>query len=552
MLHNRRDRRVATDGSATVGRRYHVALLLLLCLSASPDTTVAVAAAKEQSGRVLRSFFGAVGVGSGDEVGAERRPAASGSRHDARTASNATFSRRNQGEFSVSRITTAASVSPITDAWARERCRRVLLATRGGSEGLKSKAWVREKAAAGLAAKGVDGKTVDEAGATHGGPAAKMGPGAGAGPTIAPPSATSPRDDAKKPPSVRNTGADGQRSLAEGLGGSSGSSPEPRIGTGTHGDETPTSPEGAKRVGGETSGVKGVSGERLESQDDSRWTGDLAKRAGIEEGASSGASPGGFQAEDGKGAALDVYIDRPTAISSVDGGAAAAPAAGWAARDTGVARDSLEGKEEVPIARPGSAGAAALIGEGRPGESAADNAGSAAGSSRDRPASSVETPGADGDACGSTGVEETRSAFDAAPPSSGDTATATTSTNPDGEASYGSGRRSTPRADYHNNPYLPRAGAPPPPRGEVRVRRPWGRHGAAPPPGFSSSDGVVPSDSRGTVLGVQGAAHQPGASTPASHPSGDGVARGDGGGEGRGVGGSTPGWADGAAAGSEQ
>ncbi|CAM9812645.1 unnamed protein product, partial [Hapterophycus canaliculatus] len=61
----------------------------------------------------------------------------------------------------------------------------------------------------------------------------------------------------------------------------------------------------------------------------------------------------------------------------------------------------------------------------------------------------------------------------------------------------------------------PRAGAPRPPRGEVHVRRPWGRHGAAAPAG-------------------------------ASYPSVGGVGRGDAGDGGRGVAGSTP------AAGSEQ
>lgn len=54
--------------------------------------------------------------------------------------------------------------------------------------------------------------------------------------------------------------------------------------------------------------------------------------------------------------------------------------------------------------------------------------------------------------------------------------------------------------------HLPRAGAPPPPRGEVNVWRPWARHGAAAPPSAarvgSGGDGAVQAMS---VVGVAGA-----------------------------------------------
>lgn len=166
MLHNERSRRVATGGRATAVRRYHVVLLLLLCLTASPATTVAIGG---QSGRVFHSFFGVAGVGSErDGVGVERRAsAASGDQDSSRTAAKQqTCSRRKRrSEFSAgSRGATAAAAyaGPPTDAWVRERYKGMLSALRGGSEGLKSKEWIREKAAAGSAAKRGAGETVDQ------------------------------------------------------------------------------------------------------------------------------------------------------------------------------------------------------------------------------------------------------------------------------------------------------------------------------------------------------------------------------------------------------
>lgn len=144
------DRRVARTGRRSRPLSSYARPLLCLIAALLHDPASASAVPPSTSGaRRGRPRIAVVGSGGGDVGVAAQRPWGV----PAKVWTAALASAVHGKGWSKLVPTAAAFADPSTEATARERVRRLLLSVRGGSEGLKSEKWNREKAAAGEAAR---------------------------------------------------------------------------------------------------------------------------------------------------------------------------------------------------------------------------------------------------------------------------------------------------------------------------------------------------------------------------------------------------------------
>lgn len=152
MLHKRRRRVAAHAGCRRTAERYYQVLLLLLCLTTSSITAIAVSSSGEQKQHLRRSPAATGAGGSGVVVGAAAQRIIGRNVWTAGKKVETLGRSHNSCSGGVATAAAGAAAGP-TDGVLRERIRRSLLEVRGGSEGLKSEKWSREKAEAGAAAR---------------------------------------------------------------------------------------------------------------------------------------------------------------------------------------------------------------------------------------------------------------------------------------------------------------------------------------------------------------------------------------------------------------
>ncbi|CBN78339.1 conserved unknown protein [Ectocarpus siliculosus] len=427
MLHKRR-RRVAAHASRRTTGRYYQVVLLLLSLTTSSITAIAVSSSGEQRQHLRRSSAASGASGSGVGGAAQRISC------NVWTAGKKVETLRRSHNFCSSEVATAgaaaAATSP-TDGLLRERIGRSLLEVRGGSEGLKSEKWSREKAAAGMAAR---------------------------------------------------TGAGGNAGLqkATPVAGDAG------IGVGVR--------EGAAAAPG-TAGIRVGGGEPQSAPVDQKTN----------RGGRDPAKGVGLASQDDVGMVLEVEEDRRSLETPPAAGGGGDVAASATSQDAGLVRDSVK----TEAAAVGAAAAAAAP----EGATARDQPSPAAGASAAGSTTVAVDLADSGVGGGSGGVDSSEvSGGEWGVGGQEDVLDLLSQRDVKGTTAVRKRRRTaTPKVasggwtrkpappeepgatgipavtgSRPNDP--PRAGAPRPPRGEVRVWRPWGRHGAVAASGAGVSD----------------------------------------------------------------
>eukprot|EP00752_Nemacystus_decipiens_P005674 g5135.t1 len=494
------DRRVAGAGRrrplSSCARPLCLVAVLLL------DPASATAAARSRSGArrgrprvsVVRSGGGGVGVATASPWGITGKVV--------RTAVMGAAATVQDDGCGRPLPTAAALADPSSKATVRERAKRLAIRIRGGSEGLKSEEWNREKAAEGEAARAREpscavGKVGNQGArfaqdssssssvisiSSHTAAARNMSQSGVGVPTPRPAGIGAEVEEAGRVVHrdriiAAKLGAD-LRERKNGDGAGTKAPVEDRFGRGGQGQgamlsaavrleaqEGEDGRRGKKRVDSPGLGLhqkededqRGDKGESAGESDQRRLCADsegVAKSAGdgTAVAAAAGAAPG------------DVWGQKP--LESRGSGEQEGLASAQAIKPTAAAR------EVPPSGRRLSAGGSPMA---------------AAGSS---------DVGRDGGGDGNAGALR----FSAVGVTSSGGATTTVrrrraANETKKSASGGWKRNPVPRVAPNgagavaHAEYLPRAGAPPPPRGEINVWRPWGRHGAAALPSTAGAGG---------------------------------------------------------------
>ncbi|CAB1111555.1 unnamed protein product [Ectocarpus sp. CCAP 1310/34] len=480
MLHKRR-RRVAAHASPRTTGRYYQVVLLLLCLTTSSITTIAVSSSGEQRQHLRRSSAVAGASGSGVVGGAARRIC----RNVLWTAGKVEPLRRSHNLCSseVATAGAAAAASP-TDGSLRETIGRSLLEVRGGSEGLKSEKWSREKAAAGMTARAgaggnaglhkveTQGEDYFESSSSSSSRERAAAAAAAASPTSLP--RVIVRDELDVVTCDQSTPVAGDAgigvSLREGAAVAPGTAGI-RVGRG----KAQSAPVDQKT---NRSGRDPARGVGLASEDDTSMV------LEVNEGWRSSETPPAAGGGDGVAAAA-ASQDEGLVVDNAKREAAAVGAASAAAPEGATARDQPSPAAGT-FADGSTTGAADLAGSGVGGGSGGvDNREVSSGESEVGDQQDVLDLLSERDVKGTTAVRKRQRTATPKVASGGWTRKPAPPEEP-GATGIPAVARSRPND-------LPRAGAPRPPRGEVRVWRPWGRHGAVPASGAGVSDngGVV-------------------------------------------------------------
>ncbi|CAN0275326.1 unnamed protein product, partial [Ectocarpus sp. 4 AP-2014] len=480
MLHKRR-RRVAAHASPRTAGRYYQVVLLLLCLTTSSITAIAVSSSGEQRQHLRRSSAVAGASGSGVVGGAAQRIC-----RNVWTAGKKVETLRRSHNLCSSEVATAgaATAASPTDGSLRERIGRLLLEVRGGSEGLKSEKWSREKAAAGMAARtGAGGNAELQKVETQGGDylessrsnSRERAAAAAASPTSLPRVVVRDELDVVTCDQSTPVAADAGIvvRLREGAAAALGTA-----GIRVGGGEAQSAPVDQKT---NRSGRDPARGVGLVSQDDAGMVLEVEEDSrGLETPPAAGGGGGVAAAA----ASQDAGLVRDSAKTE----AAAVGAAVAAAPEGATARDQPSPAAGA-FAAGSTRGAADLAGSG---------VGGGSGGAGDREVSSGEWGVGDQedgldllserDVKGTTAVRKRRRTATPKVASGGWTRKPAPPEEP--------GATGNPAVTRSRPNDLPRAGAPRPPRGEVHVWRPWGRHGAV----AASGEGV--NDNGGVVEGT--------------------------------------------------
>ncbi|CAN0314146.1 unnamed protein product, partial [Ectocarpus sp. 12 AP-2014] len=478
MLHQRR-RRVAAHASPRTAGRYYQVVLLLLCLTTSSITAIAVSSSGEQRQHLRRSSAVAGASGSGIVGGAAQRIC-----RNVWTAGKKVETLGRSHNLCSSEVATAgatAAASP-TDGSLRERIGRSVLEVRGGSEGLKSEKWSREKAAAGMAARtGAGGNAGLQKVETQGGDYfessssrrnRERAAAAAASPTSLP--RVIVRDELDVVTCDQSAPVAGDAGIGVGLREGAAVAPG-TAGIRKGGGKAQSAPVDQKT---NRSGRDPARGFGLASQDDAGMVLEVQEDWRSLETPPAAGGGGGVAAA---AASQDADLVRDSTKTE----AAATGAAAVAAPEGSTARD-----QPSPAAGAFAAGslrgATGLAGRG---------VGGGSGGVDDREFSSGEWGVGDQedvsdlllerDVKGTTAVRKKRRTATPKVASGGWTRKPAPPEEP--------GVTGNPAVTRSRPNDLPRAGAPRPPRGEVRVWRPWGRCGAVAASGAGVSDngGVV-------------------------------------------------------------